>query len=171
MCPGVSGGTPYLLPALWAHGPLQAYGFLAPLGPPWVALDALLALLGSWDAFLADFLPTENSSKIRLLKKPPKIEKIRPWTPKCRFFNDFWSHFGIIFLSNFHAFSQKAESTVFLLKPIENQHFRLSKASFFRSNFDQNFKLFLGPLLGRHFCDFWHTLTPTYIEIIPQPPP
>ena len=48
--PGVSGGTPYLLSALWAHGSLMTYGFSdghgRSFGPPWVALDAFLALLG-----------------------------------------------------------------------------------------------------------------------------
>ena len=87
MCPGVSGGTPYLLPAPWAHGPLAGIWFL---GATWSSLGRLGRAFGSpwvaWGAFLADFLPTENSSKIRLLKKPPKIEKIEPWTPKCRFF-------------------------------------------------------------------------------------
>ena len=47
--------------------------------------------------FSIDFLAIENSSKIRLLKNPVKIEKIGPRTPNLKFVMDFGSILGLIF--------------------------------------------------------------------------
>ena len=79
MCPGVSGGTPYLFAAPWAQGPSAALAFGRLLGPPWVALDALLALLGSpgvhfWHTFCRPKIHKKSDSS----KSRPKSKKLSP---------------------------------------------------------------------------------------------
>ena len=105
--------------------------------------------------FLADFWPTENSSKIIQNLTPQKSgqnpENPAPERQKYRIlsiFDDFW-------MTKNHAKSRTAKTSYFEGSVVRKHYFYTSRPPILASIFHQNFLFFLETAPGRHFSSFF----------------
>ena len=103
---------------------------------------------------LFDFLPIENSSKIRHPKRQPKISKCRPLGAQGSIFESFWEPFR-------HRFSIKFRKRPKLIFCNRYQLILLfwhSKASHFGIKNQPKFHVFSGMVFGTPFSHFFKIL-------------
>ena len=104
--------------------------------------------------FLFDFLPIENSSKIRHPKRQPKISKCRPLGAQGSIFESFWEPLRHRFSIKF----RKRPKLIFCNRYKLILLFWHSKASHFGIKNQPKFHVFSGMVFGTPFSHFFKIL-------------